>query len=314
MRVRILQTLNKLKNNFVFFKYRNLMENTQKWQYPVTRRDEAVKNKHDISDPYQWLEDPDSEETTKWVGEQNKLTSSLLESWPHRAKLRERLTEIYNYPKYSSPMKKHPYYYFFKNNGLQNQYVLYQQKTLDGDAEVFLDPNTFSEDGTVSLDHYNFSESGKLIAYSISRSGSDWKTVNVMRTDNKEKLTDELEWVKFSNFAWTHDDLGFFYARYDKPAKVESSESTKAGAETDKSTGMKISYHWLGTPQSEDILIHEVPEEIEFFFSPQVSDDGKYLILSTNKGTNNENKVYYADLGNFQAREEDYIYSSYSRN
>jgi len=281
------------------FSYFQSMEASGKWQYPVSRRDESATNQLGMKDPYQWLEDPDSQETIQWVDAQNKITNSLIESWPHREKLRQKLTDIYNYPKYSSPMKKGDYYYFFKNDGLQNQYVMYQQRTLDEEPQVFLDPNKFSEDGTVSLGSYEFTESGKLFAYSISRSGSDWRTVHVMTADTKETLKDQLDWVKFSSFSWTHDDLGFFYSRYDKPQNINSTDSAKAGAETDKSTGMKICYHKLGTSQDEDILIYELPSEPEFFFTPEVTDDGKYLLLSTRKGTNQENILDYAELQNF---------------
>ena len=285
------------KRNFGNFPF---IENSGKWKYPVSRRDEFATNQLGMHDPYKWLEDPDSQETVQWVDSQNQITNSLIESWPHREKLRQKLTEIFNYPKYSSPMKEGDYYYFFKNDGLQNQFVMYQQKSLDDEPQVFLDLNKFSEDGTVSLGSYSFTESGKFFAYSISRSGSDWKTVYIMSTDTKEVLKDQLDWVKYSEFAWTHDDLGFFYVRFDKPQKIDSAESLKAGAETDKNTGMKICYHKLGTSQDEDLLIYELPEEPEYLFRQKVTDDGKYLILSTNKGTNRENLIDYADLQNFQ--------------
>jgi prolyl oligopeptidase len=270
------------------------------WAYPNTRRDESVVDEHGVADPYRWLEDPDSEETRAWVEEQNKLTFGFLEECDYRGKIHERLKEVYNYPKYSCPFKRGDRFYFFKNDGLQNQSVLYTQETLDAEPTVFMDPNTLSEDGTASLGTRAFSESGAYYAHGIQRSGSDWQTVYVKQVASGDNLPDKLEWVKFSSIAWTHDDKGFFYARYPPPPKIDSTEGGKAGSEVDTNLHQKVYYHKLGTSQEEDPLIFETPDEPTLIFGVEVTDDGRYLLLTHHKGTAPVNKLYYYDLARFE--------------
>jgi prolyl oligopeptidase len=209
--------------------------------YPDTRRDDTVFDTYGtekVADPYQWLEDPDSEETQAWVAGQNKVTDAFLGSIPIRNKIKERMTELYNYPKYGCPFKRGDKYYFFKNDGLQNQDVLYRQNTLTAEPELFFDPNKLSEDGTVSLSRLSFSESGDYFAYMISKSGSDWNTIKIKPTRdgtelNADQLGESLEWVKFSGLSWTHDNKGFFYSRYPQPASLKGGTNTRLTAVTD---------------------------------------------------------------------------------
>ncbi|XP_010126056.1 PREDICTED: prolyl endopeptidase-like, partial [Chlamydotis macqueenii] len=217
----------------------------------------AVSDYHGckISDPYCWLEDPDSEQTKAFVEAQNKLTVPFLEQCPVRGLFKERMTELYDYPKYSCHFKKGKRYFHFYNTGLQNQRVLYVQDSLDADAKVFLDPNKLSDDGTVALRGYAFSEDGEYFAYGLSSSGSDWVTIKFMKVEGPEELPDTLERVKFSCMAWTHDGKGMFYNCYPKQ------DGKSDGTETSTNLHQKLHYHVLGTNQSEDILCAEFPDE-----------------------------------------------------
>lgn len=188
--------------------------------YPNTYRNESVVEDHfgqKIMDPYRWLENPDSAETQEWVNQQNNLTKSFIRSYPNWDNINAKLTKVYNYVKFSSPKKRGNRYCFSKNNGLQNQSVLYIQDTLESEPKLFLDPNLLAEDGTASLNSTAFSESGNLYAYGVSKSGSDWQTIYVRDVESGKDLADKVEWVKFSNICWTHDDQGFFYGRYPTP-------------------------------------------------------------------------------------------------
>lgn len=202
------------------------------------------------------------------------------------------MTDLYNYPKYSCPYKRGKKYYFYKNNGLQNQSVLYVQDTLDGEARVFMDPNTLSADGTTAIGVSAFSESGLFWAHGLSKKGSDWQTIYVKSTeDGAAALTDELQWVKFSSIAWTHDDKGFFYCRYPTPK-----QTTDAGTETERNVDQQVYYHVLGTSQSADKLIFAAPEEPEWMFGVEVSDDGKSLLITVSKDCDPVNRLFLADL------------------
>lgn len=186
-------------------------------QYPATKKSDIVEDYHGtkVADPYRWLEDDNSEETKAWVAAQNKVTEDYLAAIPFRNNVKKRLEELWNYPKYSSPFKEGEYYYFFKNDGLQNQSVAYRQIGLEGKPEVF-DPNKLSDDGTAALAGINFSKNSKYLVYSVSQSGSDWQTGYIMDVKTKEKTGEQLNWLKFTGFSWKGDD-GFYYSRYPEP-------------------------------------------------------------------------------------------------
>jgi prolyl oligopeptidase len=263
---------------------------SQAFAYPYSRQADRVDDYHgtQVADPYRWLEDPDSEDTKAWVEAQNKVTFGYLSELPRREQIKQRLTQLWNYERYGIPFKEENRYFFFKNDGLQNQSVLYTLTSLDAEPEVLLDPNTFSEDGTVALSGLAISEDGQLMAYGLSASGSDWKEWKVLNIQTRENLPDHLKWVKFSGVSWTHDGQGFFYSRYD-----EQNEATKL---EDINYYQKLYYHKLGTPQSEDILIYHRPDQKEWMFGAGVTEDGRYLIISVDRGTDPKNLIFYKDL------------------
>ncbi|XP_068567402.1 prolyl endopeptidase-like [Cebidichthys violaceus] len=263
------------------------------FEYPAARRDESKVDDHHgtkICDPYTWLEDPDSAETMAFVEEQNELTMPYLERCAVRAQFHQRLTELYDYPKYSCPYKRGKRYFYFHNKGLQNQDVLYVQDSLDGAATVFFDPNKLSEDGTVALKMGRLSEECEYFAYGLSSSGSDWVTVSFMKADDLTLLPDVLERVKFSCLAWTHDAKGIFYNCYLRQ------EGKTDGTETTCNINQKLFYHVIGTKQSEDILVAEFPENPKWHSSVTISDDGRYAVLSVTEGCEPVNQLWYCDL------------------
>nr|GMD40267.1 prolyl endopeptidase-like [Ipomoea batatas] len=265
-------------------------------KYPVARRDDSVVDNYHgvvVPDPYRWLEDPDSEETKEFVGRQVELTDSVLNSCDTREKLREKLTKLYDYPKYEVPFVAGDKYFYFHNTGLQPQKVLYVQDSLDGKAEVLLDPNRLSDDGTVALSVCSVSEDAKYLAYAISSSGSDWVTIKVMRIEDKNVLADTISWVKFSGISWTHDSKGFFYSRYPTP---KDGDNLDAGTETNANLHHLLYYHFLGTDQSEDILCWKDPDNPKHTRSALVTEDGKYVLQSIFENCDPVNKVYYCDL------------------
>ncbi|MEM7085820.1 MAG: prolyl oligopeptidase family serine peptidase [Bacteroidota bacterium] len=244
----------------------------------------------EVSDPYRWLEDDMSKETGDWVKAQNEVTYGYLDTIPFREELKQRLTSLWNYEKIGAPFKEGDYSYFYKNDGLQNQYVIYRYKTGDdpATAAVFLDPNTFSEDGTISLGGLNFSEDGKLAAYAISEGGSDWRKVLVMNAETKEIIEDTIKDVKFSGISWLANE-GFYYSSYDKPKGSELS------AKTDQH---KVYFHKLGTSQKDDALIFGGTEaEKHRYCYGGPTEDNKYLVLSASVSTSG-NKLFLKDLEN----------------
>ncbi|KAL9672219.1 hypothetical protein QQ045_028469 [Rhodiola kirilowii] len=264
--------------------------------YPVVRRDEAVVDNYHgvlVPDPYRWLEDPDAEEVKDFVQKQVKLTESVLSTCEVRDKLREKITALFDHPRYSAPFKRGDKYFYFHNTGLQAQQVLYVQDSLDAKPEVLLDPNGLSEDGTVALSTYDVSEDAKYLAYGLSSSGSDWVTIKVMRTEDKGVEPDTISWVKFSGIAWTHDNKGFFYSRY--PAPKEDGD-IDAGTETTSNLYHELYYHFLGTDQTEDILCWRDGDNPKYLFAAYITDDGKYLLMDISEGCDPVNKVYYFDL------------------
>ena len=258
--------------------------------YPKTKKVDTVTNYFgtQVKDPYRWLEDDMSEETARWVEDQNKTTFGYLENIPFREELKQRLTTLWNYEKVGAPFKEGDYSYFYKNDGLQNQYVIYRYKTgQDPDkTEVFLDPNTFTEDGTISLGGLSFSENGSLAAYSISEGGSDWRKVLVMNAQSKKIIEDTIVDVKFSGISWLKNE-GFYYSSYDKPKGSELS------AKTDQH---KLYYHKLGTSQKEDQLIFGgTPKQKHRYVGGRTTQDNKYLIVSASVSTSG-NKLFIKDL------------------
>lgn len=257
--------------------------------YPETRKDTTVVDDYHgtrVADPYRWLEDDRSAETAAWVAAQNAVTQDYLAQIPYREQIKQRLTELYDYPKEGTPFRVGEYYFFYKNDGLQNQSVLYYQKGLDGTPEVFLDPNTLSKDGTVALNTVTFSKDDRYAAYSVSRSGSDWVDIYVMEVATRKQLADKIEWVKFSGASW--GDGGFYYSRYDAPAEGASAYSAK-------NEFQKVYFHKLGTSQVEDRLIYEDKTHPLRYFSGFVSDDFRWLFIVGSEGTSG-NEILYKNL------------------
>lgn len=255
-------------------------------EYPITEKKEVIDTYFgvEVVDNYRWLEDDRSEETAQWVEEQNKVTFGFLNQIPLREQLKNRLEKVWNYEKLSAPFKRGDYTYFYKNDGLQNQYVIFREK--DGNTELFLDPNTFSEDGTVSLTSLSFSDDGSLAAYSISEGGSDWRKVIVIDAISKEAIEDTLVDIKFSGVSWKGNE-GFYYSSYDKP------DGSELSAMTDQH---KLYYHQLGTPQQEDkVVFGALPSEKHRYVGGGVTDDGRFLIISASTSTSG-NKLMIKDL------------------
>lgn len=257
-------------------------------QYPVTEKktvtDEYFGTK--VDDPYRWLEDDNADATKKWVIEENKVTDNYLSTIPFRNAIKSRLEKLWNYPKFGAPFKRGDWYYFYQNSGLQNQAVLYRAKNLTDAPEVFLDPNTLSTEGIVALSGISFSKSGKLLAYSISKAGSDWQEIFLMDVESKKLLSDKIEWTKFGGAAWKGED-GFYYSAYDKPD--EKSKLSKANE------FQKVYYHKMGTAQTDDALIYEDKEHAKRYFSCGLTEDERFLILNISEGTSGS-ELWYRDL------------------
>ncbi|END3382679.1 S9 family peptidase [Vibrio alginolyticus] len=255
--------------------------------YPKTRKDSVVDTYfgHDIADPYRWLEDDRSEETAQWASGQNSVTFDFLGQIPYRQQIRDLVANSQNYEKYSQPFVRGDYTYFYKNDGLQNQSVLYRRKG-EGEAEVFLDPNTFSEEGTTSLGEVSFSKDYRLVAYSISEGGSDWRKIFVIDTETKEQLEPEIVDAKFTSISWL-GSKGFYYSSYDKPQGSELSARTEHH---------KLYYHELGTPQSEDkVIFGELDTQVHRYVSGTTTTDDRFLIISGAESTSG-NRLFYIDL------------------
>ncbi len=256
-------------------------------KYPETKRDSIYDEYFGIKvhDPYRWLEDDNSPETEEWVKAQNELTFSYLERIPYRQKIRDRLTKLWDYPKMSPPVNIKGKYFFFKNDGLQNQSVLYYMDKIKGTEKVVVDPNQLSKDGTVALSTFSVSDDGKYIAYAISKAGSDWSEIYVKEIETGKLLNDKIEWIKFSGIAWYND--GFFYSRYPAPGKEGKLSAINQNS--------KIYYHKLGTKQDADVLIYEDRNNPDISFSPATSDSKKYLIIYAHLSTSG-NALYLKDL------------------
>ena len=258
-------------------------------KYPVAKKvdhtDDYFGTK--VADPYRWMEDTKSDDTVAWINAELALTDQYLSAIPFRTKIKDRLTELWNYERYSAPQKIGDHYIFRKNNGLQEQSVIYIQKGLDGKPEVLLDPNTFSKDGSISLGGINFSKDYRYMSYMTSTGGSDWRDLYVMEVQSRKLLTDHLQWIKFSFPSWYKD--GFFYSRYDEPPK--DADNLKISLQN-----QKLYYHKLGTPQSEDKLIYQNPDNPKQGFFGFVPEEEKYLIISVWQGGTDYNLLYYKNL------------------
>ena len=281
-----------MKNRYVFFLVVSiLLMNACKQKiavkYPVAKKVDTVDHYFGtkIPDPYRWLENDTSAETAAWVSAENAVTNDYLSKIPFREKIRERLTKMWNYPRFGVPFGEGPYYFYFKNDGLQNQSVFYVRKGLTGEPRVLLDPNKLSDDGTIALAGTSVSHDGKYLAYSISQSGSDWNQVFVMEIESGKHLADTLNWVKFSGMSWQND--GFYYSRYDAPQK--STELSK------KNEYQKVYYHKVGTAQIEDKLIYQNLKFPQRNYGASVTEDQRFLILYESESTSGT-ALYYRDL------------------
>ena len=258
--------------------------------YPVTRKSEQQDNYHGtiVADPYRWLEDANSAETRQWVDAQNLVTQSYLGQIPARAAIAKRLKALWNYERYSVPYKEGGRYFYSRNDGLQNQAVLYTMDKLDAAPRVLLDPNTLAADGTVALSGTAVSPDGKLLAYGTSASGSDWNEWRVRDIASGKDNDDLIRWVKFSSTAWSADGKGFYYSRYDEP-----NEATKLA---DTNYHHKVYYHLVGTPQAADTLVYQRLDQKAWLLGANVTDDGHYLLITASNGSARTNAVFIKDL------------------
>ncbi len=263
----------------------------QKWEYPEARRADQIDDFHGVkvADPYRWMEDTESPETRAWIEAQNKITFDYLGSIPQRAAIKDRLTELWNYERYSAPFKvADGFYVYSKNDGLQNQSVLYKAKSVDDPGTVFFDPNKLTKDGTAALGSSQFTDDGKIWAYSVAVAGSDRQEWKFMETATGDLLSDTLAPNRYGSFSWLKDKSGFYYGSY---APVEKGQELKA-----TTYYQKIYFHKMGTPQSEDYVVYERPDNKEYFSGARVSEDGNWLIITVGKGTERMNMVYFKNL------------------
>ncbi len=278
----------------------------QHLQYPKAAKDGTVDEYfgEKVSDPYRWLENDTSAQTAAWVEAENKVTNAYLQKIPFREKLLKRLTELSSYERIGAPFKQNGKWYFYRNDGLQNQYVIYVKDQLDGEPRVFLDPNKLSTDGTVALKSLDFSNNGRWAAYAISRSGSDWQEFFVIDLATGELTDDHIEWAKFSDASWLGD--GFYYSAYDRPTEGKEFSNVNAGH--------KIYYHKIGTPQSDDVLFYQNPIEPKRFYNVEVNEDETLMYLYES-GAGAGNNLYVRDLRQKDAlfiqmtNDMDYFYS-----
>ncbi len=267
------------------------VSNVKRRPYPAAPRADVIENYHGtkVADPYRPLEDPDSPETRAWIEAENEITFGFLEGIAARGPLKERLTRLWDYEKFPElPFKEGGRYFYTRNSGLQNQSVLYSTDSLEGAAKVLLDPNTLSSDGTVALAWQAVSSDGKKLAYALAEAGSDWITWKVRDVETAKDYDDLVKWSKFSGASWTKDGEGFFYARYPEPKPGEDLRASNYF--------QKLYYHALGTPQSDDKLVYQRPDEKEWKFGNTVTDDGKYLVIDVSKGTDDRKRVLYKEL------------------
>jgi prolyl oligopeptidase len=262
-------------------------------KYPETRRVEVVDDYHGtkVADPYRWLEEDvrKSKDVADWLEAQNRVTFEFLKSIPEREAIQKRITDLWNYEKISAPQRHGGRYFFSRNDGLQNQNVLFVQDSLDGEAKMLLDPNTWSKDGTVALSGAEVSDDARLVAYGVAAAGSDWNTWKVLDVSSGKTLDDELKWIKFAGASWTKDAKGFFYSRFPEPKKEDAFQGLNVN--------MKLYYHKLGAPQSEDVLVYERPDQPKWGVNGEVSEDGRWLLIALSDGTTSRKvRLIYKDL------------------
>ena len=259
-------------------------------KYPEAPRSETVDDYHGtkVPDPFRPLEDPDSEATRAWVEAENKITFAYLDAIPQRDQIKARLTALWDYEKFGLPRREADVTLYSHNTGLQNQSVLFVAPSPDAEGRVLIDPNTLSKDGTVALAGTSLSDDGKLLAYAVANAGSDWEEWKVRDVATGKDLDDLVKWVKFSSASWTKDAKGFFYGRYPEPKPGESLKQPNFY--------QKLYFHKLGTPQADDVLVYDRPDQKEWQFGGSVTDDGKYLVVQVSKGTDNKNRVLYKGL------------------
>jgi prolyl oligopeptidase len=265
-------------------------------QYPASRRVDQVDDYHGtrIADPYRWLEDLSSPDTRRWVDAQNAFTRSYLDAIPERPRIHATLRQLWDYPKYGVPTRRNGRLFYFENTGLQDQPVYYVRDHDRDEEWVLLDPNTLSSDGTVAISTVAPSPDGMLFGYGVSTSGSDWLEFRVRDVRTGRDLADTLRWIKFSRIAWTRDNRGFFYSRFDEPAAADDPSRAVRGA---MNRGHKVYYHRLGEPQSDDRLILERPDNPDWLFNTEVSDDGQYAVITVSQGSDERTRLYFVDLG-----------------
>ncbi|MDG2400107.1 MAG: prolyl oligopeptidase family serine peptidase [Akkermansiaceae bacterium] len=258
--------------------------------YPDSKPGKTVDTLHDVKvpDPYRWLEDLNSDQTSAWVKAQSSLTDSYLDAIPGRKALENHLTNLWNVERFGVPFFEGGYYFFSKNNGLQNQSVLYSTKSLDTEPTILLDPNTFSKDGTVALSSYEVSPDGKYLAYSTSASGSDWVEWQIREISSGKDLSDHLKWSKFSGASWAKNSKGFYYGRFPTPKEGEEMMA--------QNIHKKIYFHEIGKPQSTDLLVYERPNHPKQGLYAWVTEGGKYLLIQVSQGTDTRDGLFYKDL------------------
>ncbi len=258
--------------------------------YPPAHKDAIVNDYFGVKvpAPYQWMEDLDSKAVKDWVAAEDRITFAYLAKLPQREHFLHRITQLWDYPKVSIPVREGRYFYA-KNSGLQRQSPVYVRATLAAPAKLVLDPNVISPDGSISLSIWKPSPDGRLLAYGLSEGGADWSTVHVRDVDSGKDLSDEVHWMRFSDISWTNDNNGFFYSRYPEPPKGKALQAALSG--------QAIYYHRVGTPQSQDKLIYSRPDLPTWFVGGGVTEDGRYLLVVIAKGADNNNRLYYADLG-----------------
>ncbi len=277
------------------------LQESRPMSYPESRKVDRVDDYFGtrIADPYRWLEDLDGPETARWVEAQNRVTFAYLESIPARGRIKERLTALWDYERYGLPSKEGGRYVFSKNDGLQNQAVLYSAATLEDEPSILLDPNRLSSDGTVALTDTVFSDDGRWMAYATSASGSDWKEWRVREVVTAADQPDLVTWSKFSGAAWLKDGSGFFYGRYQAPTPGQA----LAGVNKDQ----KVYFHRLGTAQDRDELVFDRPDRPEWIFDVAVTEDGRYLLISQSEGTEPKNRVFIRDLSKPGSKAEPFL-------
>ncbi len=260
--------------------------------YPPTPKGDVVDDYHGnkVTDPYRWLEDLGSGDTKAWIAAQNAVTFRWLENLPQRAALVERLTQLWNYPRTGLPLREAGHLYYRRNSGLQRQAPLYRRASLTAAPQLLLDPNTLSADGSISLADWSPSPDGRYLAYALSEGGADWAQVHVREIATGKDLPDVVRWFRFSTISWTKDGRGFFYARYPEPPMGKALEADL--------TDHQVHYHRVGTSQDRDRLIYWRKELPRYFVGAKVTEDGRYLIVTLNNGTDPRNRLFYADLGN----------------